>query len=327
MASSSASSATADVPPPMASPAEMGIFDNAALLQNNPHLQAAMDRLENDPRYSEEAIAARVQAAQEQQPTNDEEKRRPSAASSGAAADNVPDVISFGFAQLVFQFLNALHVRFPTTKPITKAYELFWDIVEQAPQMPYEKFRDIVDALGAALVQRAIDEEGDSKMQKREKAARKADKLRKFRGEVAFALFEEREALRKRLATEPSDVSDADKQHLYEKFEKPALEQVVKIDLFRLAKLDRVWQAKLDLKTRDRMCEYLKQLCQVTNLINNFDPRMKEMMSKVSLDSVNAAKGKNNGEIDINALLDELQERVLNDEEFMEKISEIAMNQ
>lgn len=313
------SSSAADLPP-MASPADMGLFDNEQLMQNNPHLRAAMERLENDPRYSEEAMAAR--AAEKRSAT----ESRPTAASAGAAAGNVPDVISFGFAQLVFQFLNALHVRFPTTKPITKAYELFWDIVEQAPQMPYEKFRDIVDALGAALVERAIDG-GDTKMQKRNKAAQKANALTKFRGEVAFALFEEREALRARLATEPVDVSDEDKAHLYEKFERPALEQVIKIDLFRLAKLDRVWQAKLDLKTRDRMCDYLKQLCQVTNLINNFDPRMKEMMSKVSLDSVNAAKGKNNGEIDINALLDELQERVLNDEEFMEKIGEIAMNQ
>ena len=313
MASSSTNSS-------MPSAHDMGLFSNVELLQNNPHLQAAMQQIENDPQFSEEAMMERMQQSASR------EKPAPTAASIGSSTENVPDVISFGFSQLVFQFLSALQVRFPKVKPITKAYELFWPIVEQQPGMPHEKFCGIVDAIGASLIEKAI-AAGDKTIAKKQRAAEKANKVAKLRGEVAFKLFEDREALRKRLGDDPSGVSAEDKQTLYNDFEEPVLRQVITVDLFRLAGLDRIWKPQLDLATRDRMCDYLKQLCQVTNLINNFDPTMKTMMSKVSLDSVNAAKGRNNGQVDINELLDELQSRLLDDPEFMEKVSEMAMNQ
>lgn len=318
----------------MAAPDTMGVFSDQTMLDNNPHMQEAMARIENDPRFSEEAIQQRIAARNERLKAG---KQTPSAASVAQSAETVPDVISFGFDKIVFEFIDALHIRFtgPKGKAIAKLYELYWELVEHEPSMPYERFREVVYAIGKHLAQQAIDG-GDKKMAKRLKKATAADaattagsdeKVRQLYGELTLELFEAREKERERLPKEDADVPAAANKRLYENYEVPMLAKVLEVHLFKLAKLDQVWSEKLDLQTRDRICIYLHRLCRVANLIDNFDPDMKQMINAVSLNSLNAVKGKNKGEIDINALLDELQERVLGNEEFLDKISEVAMKQ
>lgn len=355
----------------MATPDEMGFFSDALLVENNPRLKQAMLDLENDPKFSEESIRQRLEAREERRRQGIEDK---TAASIGQTAETVPDVISFGFAKIVYEFIDALHVRFtgPNGRAIAKLCELYWEIIEQSPQMPYERFREVVFTIGEFLLNKKI-EGGDKKAAKRLKKAQRSDEeeeekakketekktadetkkadnkkadykkaeaetkkkaaekkdenVRRLYGETTLKLFEERQEARDRLPKNQDDVPQSENERLYEQYEKSMLSKVAEVHIFKLAKLGSVWTPRLDLKTRDTICTYLDRLCKVANLIDNFDPDMKAMINAVSLNSLNAASGKNKGEININALLDELKDRVLGNEEFLEKVSEVAMKQ
>ena len=320
---------------------EMGVLNDADLLGSDANLEAAFERFENDPRFDREKIekrlAERAERAKASASSTASTSNSTAPSSIVTGSEGVPDVIMFGFCKIVFSFVSALKVRFPRRTMIQKTYEVFWQIAEQAPAMPYERFRDLVYNVGVEQVQAKAD---DKKLQRKvAKLSAKAagddlsakaeaeESLRQLFAQHTLQLFEERAAQRKKLPANESDVSAEANKRLFDTFEEPLLRHAVQIPLFKMAKLDRVWCDRLDLTTRDRTMEYMHRMCKVTNLIDNFDPTMKQLINSVSIDSLNAAQGKSKGEIDFNALLDELQQRVLNDDEFLDKVSEIAQKQ
>ena len=326
----------------------MGVLAEGALLDSNENLASAFERFENDPRFDKEAIEQRVmqrveRAKQRQQHGFDDSGSMPSPSSAAKSGEAVPDVIMFGFCKIVFNFVEALKHRFHKRKMIVKTYELFWQIAEQAPAMPYEKFRELVFNVGEERANAQI-EQGDTRLARKieklrkkasgdsrdtgaEEAAAAAEQLRQLFAGKTLEIFDQRTVQRKKLPQDEEQVAPSDNKHLFDQFEQPLLNHAIKIPLFQLAKLDRVWCDRLDLDTRDCVMQYMHRLCKVTNLIDNFDPTMKQLINSVSIDSLKAVQGKSKGEIDYNALLDELQERVLNDDEFLDKVSEIAMKQ
>lgn len=324
----------------LALPDSVGVFTDPDAMANDPRFQQAMQKLEGDNRYTPEALAARrlQRAAQKAASAAGGSSGSSSTAMSAPpapanAGEPVPDVISFGFCKLVFEFLQALKVRFHQRKMIAKTYEMFWQIAERAPAMPYETFRDLIYNVGREQVEQEHTEPDDvdaprvRKQVAKAKAAGDDDEVRRLFAQRTLALFERRQKRREALPSDETAVSIEDSAALFDAFEAPILRHAMQVSLFRLAKLDKVWCAKLDLQTRDRICQFLERLCKVTDLINNFDPEMKAMINAVSLDSLKAVQGKDKRQIDVNALLDELQERILSNDEFLDKISEIAMKQ
>ena len=334
----------------------MGVFADDGLLGNNEQLASAFERFETDPRFDKVAIERRMlDRAEKARQKGTAAPAMPSpATSSGASAtkgESVPDVIMFGFCKIVFNFVEALKQRFHRRKMIVKTYELFWQIAEQAPAMPYEKFRDLVYNVGQERAQADI-ERGDTRLARKieklkakassnsavssaksggddnaNEAQTAADQLRQLFASKTLEIFDHRAEQRRKLPHNGDQVADGDNKQLFDQFEQPLLRHAIQIPLFSLAKLDHVWCDRLDLVTRDCVMQYMHRLCKVTNLIDNFDPTMKQLINSVSIDSLKAVQGKSKGEIDYNALLDELQERVLNDDEFLDKVSEIAMKQ
>lgn len=330
---------------------QMGFNEDSTLLLDNARLQQIV---ENDPRFSAEALERRANERKAAEKAASTSTNNSSSSSSNLApaptastsnGQQLPDVMSFGFCKLVYDFLGALQTRFYRRTMIAKTYELFWQLAEKAPSMSYDKFSEVVFQIGETLVAKLLEKQvanaesvtkTESKLIKRaaKLSAKKqagdknaGDQLRQLYGEQTLALFDERIRRRASLPKNETEVLDADKAQLFNEFEIVVLEQVMKIPLFRLAKLNTLWCVQLDLQTRDTIWQYLQRLCKVTSLIDNFDPDMKKMINSVSLDSLNSMKNKKKGEVDVNLLLEELQARVMDDEAFLEKISEIAAKQ
>lgn len=328
---------------------QMGFHEDSTLLLDNARLQQIV---ENNPRFSAEALERRANERKAAEKAGTEASNVAASSTSNAApaaslsnGQQLPDVMSFGFCKLVYDFLGALQTRFYRRTMIAKTYELFWQLAEKAPSMSYDKFSEVVFQIGETLVANLTNKQvanaesvtkAESKLIKRAaKLATKkqagdtkaGDQLRQLYGEQTLALFDERIRRRAALPKNETEVLDADKAQLFNEFEVLVLEQVMKIPLFRLAKLNTLWCVQLDLQTRDTIWQYLQRLCKVTSLIDNFDPDMKKMINSVSLDSLNSMKNKKKGEVDVNLLLEELQARVMDDEAFLEKISEIAAKQ
>lgn len=331
----------------MAEADAMGILNDEQLLMRNDKLRAMLD---NDQRFSDAAIQQRVDERMKR--ANQQQQQQQHASSSAApgpvgppkSGEPVPDVIALGFCKLVFEYLAALKQRFPKREMIAKTYEMFWTIAEKAPTMPYEKFRDLLDGVGSEMLNAAI--QSDAKLARRvqtlrdriaapEESAEKnaaKDQYRRIVSEHGLRLFEERQKARDALPKDQSLVTDAQNMALFEQYEVFVLRHLVKkVHLFRFARLDAVWRCdaekKLDLQTRDRNMAYAHRLCKVTDLINNFDPSMRALINEISVDSLKSVNGKDKRSINIDALLEELQERIINNDEFMDKITEIASRQ
>lgn len=334
----------------MLHPDASGVLSDQQLLLNSNQLQKAIDRIDQDQRYSQEAVKERAESGESKK------------------SETVPDVIAFGFDKLVYEYINALKVRFPKRKMILKTWERFWSIVERAPSRPYEMFRDLLDNVGLEMLEffiandpeelRLKDDEESKRMlaiveaypkdvqkpgiakriarlrrrmenteEEPELAAKAKEEYEQLIWQSGLDLFAIREAQRNALPKDPSEVSAEDNLRLFEEFEVKVLRHLMTVSLFRLAKLDRVWCPELDLQTRDRNMAFAERLCNVTRLINGFDDDLKRLINSISIDSLKSVQGKKKKEIDINDLLDELQNRIMGDDQFLDKVSEIAMKQ
>lgn len=335
----------------MADADAMGVFSDAHLLESNPKLR---DMIDNDPRFSEEAIQRR--AAERAQRHGTAATKSVTGGTSGNAVggtgsggagggEPLPDVIALGFCKLVFEYISALKTRFPRREMIVKVYEMYWQIAEKAPTMPYEKFRDLLDGIGTEMLNRACEsdaklarkvaslrermKEHDGKKDVSESEYEKArEQYRTLVSDHGIKLFEDREQARKALGDNVSAIDPAQNAALFNEYEIVAVRHLIeKVHLFRFAALDLVWCEKLDLTTRDRNCAYVLRLLRTCALINNFNPEMRSLINKISVDSLNSVKNKDKRSIDINSLLEELQDRILADDSFMEAISDIAEKQ
>jgi hypothetical protein len=328
----------------MADADQMGVFSDAHLLESNPKLR---DMIDNDPRFSEEAIQRRAaeRAAQGKQ------GGQKTLVSGGG--EPLPDVIALGFCKLVFEYISALKTRFPRRDMIVKVYEMYWQIAEKAPTMPYEKFRDLLDGIGTEMLNRAC--ESDAKLarkvaslrerikqttapgdgvgvaaaaDKKDEHEKASEQYRTLVSDHGIKLFEDREQARKALGDDVGAIEPAANAALFNEYEIVVVRHLVeKVHLFRFAALDQVWCQRLDLTTRDRNCAYVLRLLRTCALINNFNPEMRSLINKISVDSLNSVKGRDKRSIDINSLLEELQDRILADDSFMEAISDIAEKQ
>ena len=90
----------------------VGLLSDHDALANDGRFQEALNRLEGDHRFTAEAIAAR-RAARDAAGvgTTTSTTTTTSSAVTTTSAEPVPDVISFGFCKLIFEFLQALKVR------------------------------------------------------------------------------------------------------------------------------------------------------------------------------------------------------------------------
>jgi hypothetical protein len=316
----------------------MGVFSDAHLLESNPALRNMLD---NDPRFSEEAIQRRADERASKR-ANQQQATLKTGGGAATAATPLPDVIALGFCKLVFEYIAALKTRFPRRDMIVKVYEMYWQIAEKAPTMPYEKFRDLLDGIGTEVLNKAC--ERDARLERKVSALRArianpdaygkeehekaADEYRSIVSDHGIKLFEEREAARKALGDDLGAIKPEANAALFEQYELVVVRHLVeKVHLFRCAALDLVWCQRLDLTTRDRNCAYVLRLLRTCALINNFNPEMRTLINKISLDSLNSVKGKDKRSIDINDLLEELQSKILDDDEFLNAVSEIAEKQ
>ncbi len=113
---------------PMRGPEAAGLLDENSLM-TDPRFSSLMKKLET------EGI-----------PAMREKPRLPSTPRAGT--EELPPVISYGFSKLVFDFLEALRIRFPKRKMVLKAYQHYWSLIERMPQMPYQRFKELVDLCG-----------------------------------------------------------------------------------------------------------------------------------------------------------------------------------
>lgn len=256
----------------MVGPDVHGLYEGEQLV-NDARFQTALDRIEADPsRFDPEAIRKR---------RAEREAAAEPATSSGATSEppveetddtNKPDIINYGFCKLVYDFLDALHKRFPKRKTLQRTLDYYWSLVERAPAMPYLKFKEFVDQCEAI----------------------KAD------------VFEER---------------TVDNEAI-------VLDYLARVPMFRLAKIHRVYCPQLDEDTKVRIWAYVQRLVQVTKLMSRFSPRLRTMINSVSLKSMQKVqRGADKRNIDINALLEELQTAILDDDDLVEQIAEIAAQQ
>lgn len=104
------------------------------------------------------------------------------------------------------------------------------------------------------------------------------------------------------------------------------LRHLTTIPIFKMAKLHVIWCPRLDTDTKDKIWSYIQRLVQVNRLISNFDPDMRRMINTISLDSLHSIQkaGNKRSEVDVDALVEELQARIMDNDEFMEKIVLLA---
>lgn len=255
----------------MLGPDVHGLYEGEQLV-NDARFQTALDRIEADPsRFDPEAIRKRrAEREAAAEPSTSAATAEPT---DGENDDtNKPDIINYGFCKLVYDFLDALHKRFPKRKTLQRTLDYYWSLVERAPAMPYLKFKEFVDQCEAI----------------------KAD------------VFE---------------VRTVDNEAI-------VLDYLARVPMFRLAKIHRVYCPQLDEDTKVRIWAYVQRLVQVTKLMSRFSPRLRTMINSVSLKSMQKVqRGGDKRNIDINALLEELQTAILDDDDLVEQIAEIAAQQ
>lgn len=256
----------------MVGPDVHGLYDGDQLM-NDARFRTALDRIDADPsRFDPEAIRKRRaerEAAADDAPSSAANARETDDAND---ASDKPDIINYGFCKLVYDFLDALHKRFPRRKTLQRTLDYYWSLVERSPAMPYLKFKEFVDQCEAI----------------------KAD------------VFDER-----------TDENEA-----------IVLDFLARVPMFRLAKIHRVYCPQLDEDTKVRIWAYVQRLVQVTKLMSRFSPRLRTMINSISLKSMQKVqRGGDKRNIDINALLEELQTAILDDDDLVEQIAEIASQQ
>lgn len=278
----------------MADPNAHGLFDGEQVL-NDPRFKDVIARIDEDgvsDNFSAEALERRRREREEQM------MRDPDARAANEQrmrdADKMPDIISYGFCKLVFDFLEALRKRFPKRQLLARTIDYYWRLCERCPMMPYQKFEELVRNCKAEK-QRLVD-------LRKEDARQKGKRYTAEKDEDVFAeRTPENEEIIKR--------------------------ELMKNPVFKMAKIHLMWRAETDEDTKIKIWNYVNRLVQVTTLIGQFDPRLRNLINAVSMDSLNAVKGKNKSQIDVGELLEELQERILGDEELLDSIVDLAQKQ
>jgi len=109
-------------------------------------------------------------------------------------------------------------------------------------------------------------------------------------------------------------------------------EEIIKSELcrnpvFKMAKIHRVWVPELDEDTKTKIRAYVSRLVQITKLISQFNPKLRSLINAISMDSLNAVKGKDKRNINVADLLGELEERIMGDSDLLDEIVELAQEQ
>jgi hypothetical protein len=235
-------------PQPMRRPDLSGLVDESAIM-SDPRFASVLKKLESGqiPKVSSSSSS--------------------SSTPKTPADEKIPDIIAYGFCKLVFDFLEALRVRFPNRKMVQKSHAMYWQLVQRMPSLPYERFKDLVNACGE---------------------------------EVFKKRTPENEAL--------------------------VVQQLMKSPIFRIMKIHEIWCPELDEETKETIWEYVNRLVDVTRLISSFDPQLKDMINSISMDSLKSV-GSDGNNINVDKLLEELEQRILEDNEFMAKLLELASKQ
>lgn len=288
----------ADVPSgqEMADPNAHGLYDGEQMLKD-PKFQQVVERMDRDG-ISSDFDAERLEMRKRER--EEQRARDPDARAAHEArmreAEKMPDIISYGFCKLVYDFLEALQKRFPKRRLLARTVEYYWKLCERCPVMPFLKFEELVKNCNAEK-KRLVDE----RKEKARASGKRYDGDAKKDEDVFAERTEENEEIIKR--------------------------ELVKNPVFKMAKIHLIWVPQLDEDTKLKIWAYVNRLVQVTQLISQFDPRLRNLINAVSMDSLNAVKGKNKSQIDVSQLLEELQERILGDEELLDSIVDLAQRQ
>lgn len=272
--SSSAAFDDADLASPaagheMTDPDAHGLFEGEQML-NDPRFKHVIEHIDGEGgKFDIEGIEERRRQREEK--LKNDPAARAAQEKRLEEASKMPDIISYGFCKLVYDFLEALQKRFPKRKMLTRTVEYYWKLCERCPVMPFMKFQDLV----------------------------------KNCEEVKENVFEEwtdenEEIIKSELCRNP---------------------------VFKMAKIHRVWVPELDEDTKTKIRAYVSRLVQITKLISQFNPKLRSLINAISMDSLNAVKGKDKRNINVADLLGELEERIMGDSDLLDEIVELAQEQ
>ncbi len=280
----------------MANPDAHGLYDGEMIMKD-PKFKDVIDKLEEDGNTFDPQILEDRKRQREETLSRDPNARAAYEARL-KEAEKMPDIISYGFCKLVYDFLEALHKRFPKRPLLARTIDYYWKLCERCPIMPYLKFEELVTNCKAEK-KRLIDE--------RKEKARQAGKRYVPEGD-------------------PKKEEDVFAERTEEN-EEIIKAELVKNPVFKMAKIHLMWRKETDEDTKIKIWAYVNRLVQITILIKSFNPRLRNLINAVSMDSLNAVKGKNKSQIDVAQLLEELQERILGDEELLDSIVDLAQQQ
>lgn len=372
----------------MTDPNAHGLYDGEQMMQD-PRFQKVMSQMEEAAEtdaFDADALAQRKREREEILAKDPE--ARAAHDKRMADAGKMPDIISYGFCKLVYDFLEALHKRFPKRPMLARTMEYYWKLCERCPVMPFQKFNELVEhcesvkatviavrkeggkdlckafaalqpaikALAAkqVILKRAMSEKTESgelvaTPQEIETAKQAVDGAQQALAgpKASAAVFDpivERHLVANQMKVNQQTVdyvkyligtfdncrsgSDDDVfEQRTEENEEIIKRELMKNPVFKMAKIYKVWRPELDEDTKVKIWSYVGRLVQVTKLIAQFNPKLRNLINAVSMDSLNAVKGKDKSQIDVSCLLDELQQRLLEDDELLSEIIELAQEQ